>query len=110
MSQFLNKMLTISELTFHELFIVILHTIKIELNTKNINNSIHDGLLERVSSHDASCSDVCETQILEVISLWTKRYDQVLKLRHNAVKKKIWIPVHMNFDKRTHQQDSKIKF
>ena len=46
-------------------------------------------LLEKASSHGESCSDECETKILEGISLGTKIYDKVLKLRHNAVKQKI---------------------
>ena len=64
-------------------------------------------LLEKVSSHDEPCSEGCKPKILEGISLGTKRYDRVLKLRHNAVKQKKWIFVHMTL-KGTDQQNSKI--
>ena len=46
-------------------------------------------LLGKVSSHDKTCSDGWEPKILDGMSLGTKRYDQVLKLRHYAVKQKI---------------------
>ena len=44
-------------------------------------------LISKLSTYEESYSDGWEPKILNGISLGTKRYDKVLKLRHNAVKK-----------------------
>ena len=54
-------------------------------------------IIKKVSSHDKSCSGRWEPKILDGISLGTKRYDKVLKLRHNAVKQFFKLPVHLDF-------------